>query len=121
MVIAGEAGIKTGKELQMNDAVNKKYASFAEFFSVYLSEHANRACRRLHFIGSTLVLACLAALVVTGNPWFVPAAAFCGYGFAWLGHFGFEKNRPATFIYPLYSLMGDWVMYWKILTGKIPF
>jgi len=48
----------------------------------------------------------------------VPVA---GYGFAWLGHFGFEHNKPATFEYPLYSLMGDWVMYWQVITGKIPF
>jgi len=48
----------------------------------------------------------------------VPVA---GYGFAWVGHFGFEHNKPATFQYPIYSLMGDWVMYWQVLTGKIPF
>ncbi|TAK93078.1 MAG: DUF962 domain-containing protein [Aquabacterium sp.] len=43
------------------------------------------------------------------------------YGFAWVGHFRFERNRPATFTYPLYSLMGDWVMFWQTLTGKLPF
>lgn len=99
----------------------KRYGSFAEFFPFYLSEHANRTCRRLHFVGSTLALACLAALLVTGNFLFLLAGLLCGYGFAWIGHFVFEKNRPASFRQPLYSFMGDWAMYWRILTGKIPF
>lgn len=96
-------------------------ASFAEFYPYYLGEHQNRTCRRLHFVGSTLVLLCLAALVYTANPWWLLGALFSGYGFAWIGHFGFEKNRPATFKHPFYSLMGDWVMYKDILTGRIPF
>ncbi|MFC3109572.1 Mpo1-like protein [Undibacterium arcticum] len=97
-----------------------KFSSFAEFYPFYLSEHRNPTCRRLHFIGSTLVLLCLAALVVTGNPWWALAAPLCGYGFAWIGHIGFEKNRPATFKHPLYSLMGDWRMYWQLLTRQMP-
>jgi hypothetical protein len=105
----------------MSTVVPKKYASFAEFYPFYLSEHSNRVCRELHFVGSTLALACLAALILTGNAWWFPAALLCGYGFAWIGHFGFQKNRPATFRQPLYSLMGDWVMYWQMLTGQSPF
>src|SRR5438445_8609095 len=61
------------------------------------------------------------ALIVTRDPWWLPAALVCGYGFAWIGHFVFEKNQPASFKQPLYSFMGDWVMYWQLLTGKIPF
>jgi hypothetical protein len=105
----------------MSTVIPKKYASFAEFYPYYLSEHSNRVCRELHFVGSTLTLACLAALILTGNPWWFPAALVCGYGFAWIGHFGFQKNRPATFRHPLYSLMGDWVMYWHMLTGQSSF
>lgn len=99
----------------------KRFASFAEFYPFYLSEHANRACRRLHFVGTSLVIGCLAALIVTGNPWWLLAVPVAGYGCAWIGHFAFEKNRPATFSYPLYSLIGDWAMYRDILTGRIRF
>jgi hypothetical protein len=99
----------------------RKSASFAEFYPFYLSEHSDRTCRRLHFAGSTLALLCLVTLIVTRNPWWLLAGLVCGYGFAWIGHFVFEKNQPASFKQPLYSLMGDWKMYWQILTGKIAF
>jgi hypothetical protein len=98
-----------------------RFASFREFYPYYLSEHADPRCRRLHFVGSSLVIGCLVALAGTLNPWWIAGALLCGYGFAWLGHFGFEKNRPATFKHPFYSLAGDWVMYKDMLTGKIPF
>ncbi len=97
------------------------FNSFAEFYPFYLSEHGNRACRRLHFIGSTLVLAVIALALISGQLhwlWLVPVV---GYGFAWIGHFVFEKNRPATFQHPLYSLLGDWVMYAQMWRGKIRF
>lgn len=99
----------------------KQFNSFSEFYPFYLSEHANLTCRRLHFIGSTLVLALLAYVVVTGELVFLWLLPVIGYGFAWVGHFFFEKNRPATFKYPLYSFFGDWVMYKDIWVRKIPF
>jgi hypothetical protein len=109
----------------MNDATlntdPKTMHSFAEFYPFYLAEHRNPTCRRLHFVGSSLVLLCLWGLAWTGKPGFVVAALVCGYGFAWIGHFAFEKNRPASFKRPLYSLMGDWRMYFDIWTKKIPF
>jgi hypothetical protein len=95
------------------------FASFRAFYPYYLSEHANRHCRRMHFVGSTLVLVVVALACASGNMnwlWFAPIA---GYGFAWIGHFVFEKNRPATFKHPLYSLAGDWVMYADILRGRV--
>jgi hypothetical protein len=95
--------------------------SFAEFYPYYLGEHRNRTCRRLHFVGTTLSLLCLALLLVTGRWGWALGALLCGYGFAWIGHFFFEKNRPATFRYPLYSLIGDHVMYRDLWTGRIPF
>lgn len=95
------------------------FASFREFYPFYLDEHSNRACRRMHFIGSTLVLAAIALALASGNAWWLLLAPVAGYGCAWIGHFAFEKNRPATFTHPLYSLMGDWVMYWQMLRGKI--
>ena len=85
------------------------FGSFAEFYPYYLSEHQDRTCRRLHFAGSTVALVCLILLVLTGNLWWLLGAAVSGYAFAWVGHFWFEKNRPATIRHPFYSLMGDWV------------
>ncbi len=98
-----------------------RFQSFAEFYPFYLGEHANPTCRRLHFVGSCLVLAALAYAILTAQPLYLWLLPVIGYGFAWVGHFVFEKNRPATFKYPLYSLMGDWVMFKDILTGKIRF
>ncbi|HEX5664987.1 MAG TPA: DUF962 domain-containing protein [Xanthomonadaceae bacterium] len=98
-----------------------RFVSFREFYPFYLSEHANRISRRLHFIGSCGVLLLVALAIVRGNAWWLLAALLCGYGFAWVGHFFFEKNRPATFKHPLYSFIGDWVMFGDILRGKIPF
>ena len=99
----------------------ERFASFREFYPFYLTEHANRTCRRLHFVGTTLVIACLVALALTRDPWWLLGAFLCGYGFAWVGHFFFEHNHPATFRHPLWSFMGDWVMYRDLLTGRIPF
>lgn len=99
----------------------KAYASFREFYPYYLSEHANRTCRRLHFVGLSLALGCLVALAVTGSAWWLAAALLAGYGCAWAGHYFFEHNRPATFKYPLYSFLGDWALYRDMLTGRIPF
>ena len=98
-----------------------RFASFREFYPFYLAEHANRTCRRLHVIGSTLAIACVAALLVTGHWWWLAAALLCGYGFAFVGHLFFEHNQPATFRHPIYSFMGDWVMYAQVLTRRIPF
>jgi hypothetical protein len=99
----------------------RKYASFAEFYPFYLSEHADRTTRRLHFLGSSLGLVCLGLGVWTGNAWWLLVGLATGYGLAWAAHFLVEKNRPATFQHPLYSFMGDWRMFWDMLTGKIPF
>jgi hypothetical protein len=96
----------------------KIFHGFAKLCPFYFNEHRNRTCRRLHFIGSSLVLAVIARVIVAGNLLALPVI---GYGFAWIGHFGFEKNRPATFHHPLYSLMGDWVMFKDMLTGRIRF
>jgi hypothetical protein len=97
------------------------YTRFRDFYPYYLSEHADPTCRRLHFIGSSLVLGCLVAAIATRNPWWLLGMPLAGYGFAWVGHFFFEHNRPATFTYPFYSLLGDWVMYKDMLTGRIRF
>ncbi len=90
--------------------------TFAEFYPLYLAEHRLPLTRRLHFVGSTLALICLFFLIFTANPWWLLAAVICGYAFAWAAHFFVEHNRPATFKRPLFSLMGDWVMWWQMLT-----
>ena len=99
--------------------MEKKYSSFAEFYPYYLSEHENSTCRLLHFIGSGLIIALVVYAVLTSQLsllWFIP---LLGYGFAWVGHFFFEQNKPATFQYPFYSLLGDWVMFKDILIGRV--
>ena len=98
----------------------KRFASFGEFYPYYLGEHAHRTSRRLHFVGSCGVLAFVGLAIVQQDARWLLAAPICGYGFAWVGHFAFEKNRPATFRHPLYSLMGDWVMFRDILMRRIP-
>jgi len=97
------------------------FTSFSEFYPFYLAEHGNRVCRRLHFIGSSLVIAVVVLALATGQLRWLWLAPVAGYGFAWIGHYMFEKNRPATFKHPLYSLLGDWVMYGQMLRGKLLF
>lgn len=99
----------------------RRFASFREFYPFYLAEHAHPVSRRLHVIGSGGVLVLLAVALWQRNPWWLIAVPACGYGFAWIGHFVFEKNRPATFRHPVYSLLGDWVMFKDVLTGRLPF
>ncbi|MDX3741622.1 DUF962 domain-containing protein [Pseudomonas sp.] len=96
-----------------------QFRSFAEFYPYYLGEHSNPTCRRLHFVGTSLAIALLAYTIGSGKWLLLLAVPVFGYGFAWVGHFFFEKNRPATFTYPLYSLAGDFVMFRDILLGKL--
>jgi hypothetical protein len=104
---------------QARAVAERRIDTFAEFWPFYVREHSHPVNRGLHFIGSTLVLGLIAAAVATGRLWLLAFTPVVGYGFAWIGHFGFEKNKPATFRYPLYSLLGDWVMYGKILSGTM--
>jgi hypothetical protein len=95
------------------------YRSFREFYPYYLQEHKNRQCRLMHFIGTSLVLGIVIFTAFTQLWWTLLYVPLAGYGFAWVGHFFFEKNRPATFTYPWFSFLGDWVMYKDIWTGKL--
>ncbi|MDX1506499.1 MAG: DUF962 domain-containing protein [Spongiibacter sp.] len=98
----------------------RTFSSFKEFYPYYLDEHRNTTCRRLHLCGSLLVLAVIATAVVTGHYQLLWCIPLIGYGFAWIGHFFFEHNKPATFKHPVYSFIGDWVMAKDMLTGRIP-
>ena len=95
------------------------YKTLAEFYPYYLGEHSNRTCRRLHFIGTTLALVLTATALATQMWWLLAVALVQGYAWAWVGHFFFEHNKPATFKYPWLSFRGDWKMWWQMLTGKI--
>ena len=99
----------------------ERYTSFREFYPFYLGEHTDRRNRRLHFLGSSLGLLCLGMLIGTGEWRWLGFGLLAGYACAWVGHFFFEHNRPATFRYPLYSFLGDWVMYGQMWRGKLPF
>ena len=99
----------------------KAYRGFRDFYPDYLRAHQNRTNRRLHFLGTSLVIL-LAAWILASGAWsWLLVLPVAGYGFAWAGHLFFERNRPATFTHPLYSLMGDFRMYVDLWTGRIPF
>jgi len=104
---------------ERQEGAMRRFASFREFYPFYLSEHANAVSRRLHFVGSCGVLVLVAFALLRGNAWWLLGVPLCGYGFAWVGHFVLEKNRPATFRHPFYSLAGDWVMFVDILRGRV--
>jgi hypothetical protein len=100
----------------MSDQPNKSFRSFREFYPFYLSQHQHPVCRRLHFFGTVVALAVLGwGLLKQEQPWFVYLlmAMIPAYTLAWIGHFVFEKNKPATFQYPLYSLVADVVCFFK--------
>lgn len=95
------------------------FRTFEEFYPFYLGEHANRTSRRLHVVGTTLTVAQLLLVFLTGNPWLLLSGLVTGYALAWVGHYFFERNTPATFKYPLFSLRGDFAMARDVFTGRI--
>ncbi len=109
----------TGEQTATVPKVDPRFASFREFWPFYVREHSRPITRALHFAGSTLALTVMGTAIGTGRPWLLLGVPAVGYGLAWIGHFGFERNRPATFKYPLYSLAGDWVMFGKMLSGTM--
>ncbi len=98
-----------------------QFESFSDFYPYYLAEHSDPTCRLLHFIGSWLIVVLWIVVFATQHWWWLLATPVIGYGFAWVGHFFFERNKPATFDYPFYSLIGDWVMWKDMMTGRIDF
>lgn len=90
-----------------------------DFWTFYLNEHAHPTNRAMHLAGTSLAAAFLVLAVVLLNPWLLLPALLVGYAFAWIGHFAFEKNRPATFRHPWRSLASDWKMWGLWLTGRL--
>jgi len=101
--------------------MEKKYQSLKEFYPYYLSEHQHPTSRLLHFVGTGLVLVVLVLGIALENYSWLAGIPVLGYGFAWVGHFFFEKNKPATFTYPLYSLASDFLLFYDLLRGKEKF
>jgi hypothetical protein len=95
--------------------------TFGSFYPFYLSEHTHRTSRRLHVVGTTIALSLLLAAGLTRVWWLALIALVAGYGLAWIGHFFFERNRPATFKYPVWSLMGDLRLWWETMSGRARF
>jgi hypothetical protein len=100
--------------------MDREFRSFSEFYPHYLGEHRNPTCRRLHFVGTAFLLAILVGAMITRRWWLLALLPVVGYGFAWVGHFAFEHNRPATFRHPWYSLAGDFMMFRDMLAGRVP-
>lgn len=96
----------------------KRFQTLKEFYPFYLTEHRNFTSRILHFIGTGLVVLSVFTGILFHEWRFIMATPFLGYGFAWIGHFFFEKNKPATFQYPLFSLASDFLLFWDLLTGN---
>jgi hypothetical protein len=101
--------------------MEKPIKTYKEFYPFYLSEHSHPLNRLMHFIGTTLVIILLIAAIWYQKPVLLLYIPLAGYGFAWIGHFFIEKNKPATFKYPLWSFISDFKMYFDILRGKIGF
>lgn len=101
--------------------IEKKFKTLKEFYPFYLTEHRNLTSRVLHFIGTGLVVLSVFTGILFHEWRFILATPFLGYGFAWVGHFFFEKNKPATFQYPLFSLASDFLLFWDLLTGNQSF
>ena len=93
--------------------------TFEEFWDFYVSQHAEKSTRILHFLGTTAAMGLLAGGLLTRRRWLLLLAPIAGYGPAWISHFFLEKNRPATFTYPLWSLQADFVMWWKMVTRQM--
>jgi hypothetical protein len=97
-----------------------KFQSLKEFYPYYLTEHQDNTSRSLHYIGTSLFLVIMGYAVISGTWWLIPASIVSAYAFAWIGHFFFERNKPATFTYPFYSLASDFIMLFHFVTGQLP-
>ena len=98
---------------------DRDFQTFDEFWDYYVGEHKEKGTRLLHFVGTTAAMGCVAGAIVFRKKWLLAVAPFAGYGPAWIGHFFIEKNKPATFKYPIWSLRADMIMWWKTIKGEM--
>ncbi|MCH2652198.1 MAG: DUF962 domain-containing protein [Gammaproteobacteria bacterium] len=98
--------------------MKKEFKNFEEFYPYYIDEHKSKYNKLLHFIGTTIFFIFMIIFISSFEPKYIFYGFLSGYGWAWIGHFFIEKNKPATFYFPLYSLRGDWRMYKEIIQGK---
>ncbi len=105
----------------MNNETNDRISSLKEFFPFYLEQHQHPTSRKLHFVGALLIALWLVLTWITGSLWWLVLIPVGGYGSAWVGHAFFERNKPATFEYPLYSSASDFILFWRLLVGKEKF
>lgn len=96
-----------------------KIETFEQFWDFYVGQHRKKTTRLFHFVGTTAAIGCVAGALLTKRRWLLLVAPLAGYGPAWFSHFFIEKNKPATFTYPLWSLQADFVMWWKTLSGQM--
>lgn len=96
-----------------------RFTGFTDFWPYYLAEHRRPATRALHYVGTGLAIAFLAAALMSENRWLAAAAPLTGYGFAWAAHAFVERNRPATLRHPFWSLYADFRIFVLFLTGRI--
>ena len=109
----------TFNEVQSDMKTDSRFKNYQEFYCFYLSEHSNNVCRNLHYIGNTTAILVLIYSIYANHLillWCIPVI---GYGFAWVGHFFFEHNKPATFKWPIWSLVSDWLMLFQFITGTL--
>ncbi len=99
---------------------NRQYKTFAEFWPFYMAEHSKPGTRWLHLLGTTAGLATVVYIIAAGKWYLFPLGLVPGYGCAWFAHFVIEKNKPATFEYPLWSFMADYKMIGLMLTNRLP-
>ena len=124
--VAGETGARFAYRHPLmthfaSSMPHDRFNNFADFYAFYLSEHRTPACRRLHFVGTATVILVFVAALIAMRWWLFALVPIAGYAFAWIGHFWFEHNKPATFAHPFYSLIADFVMFRDMLTGRIKF
>ena len=118
----GNPGLEVGTASRYSIDIlmsQERYNSFTEFWPYYLAEHSKPGTRLLHLIGTSIALGTVVVFILVGKWWLFPLALIPGYGAAWIGHFFIEKNKPATFQYPLWSFMGDYKMIFMMLTGRM--
>ncbi len=119
MAVRDRSAVDPGRARVQGGGAMERYRTFDDFWPHYLREHSKRSTRLYHYVGTSLVVGLAAAALAKRKPWLVAAVPVAGYGFAWAGHALAERNRPATFTYPSWSLRADFKMWALGMTGQL--